>query len=68
MGPFIEERCIKKSKDFFDLLKRSNNETFSKLSKNVRYNCKDKLFKYSLGLFPWVFAGDVGDLKKLSVN
>ena len=65
MGPFIKERCIEKSKNFFDALKRSNFETFSKLSKNVSYNCKAKLFKYSLGLFPWALAGNVDVLKKL---
>ena len=42
MDTFIEERCIEKSKDFFDPLKRINIETFSKLSKCVTYKCKDK--------------------------
>ena len=42
MDTFIEERCIEKSKDFFDPLKTINIETFSKLSKCVTYKCKDK--------------------------
>ena len=33
MDTFIKERCIEKSKDFFDPLKGINIETFSKLSK-----------------------------------
>ena len=39
---FIEERCIEKSNDLLDPLKRINIETFSKLSKCVTYKCKDK--------------------------
>ena len=42
MGTFIKERCIEKFKDFFDPLKRINIEIFSKLSKCVKYKCKDK--------------------------
>ena len=42
MDTFIKERCIEKSKDFFDPLKRINIETFSKLRKCVKYKCKDK--------------------------
>ena len=42
MDTLIEERCIKKSKYFFDTLKRINIEMFSKLSKCVTYKCKDK--------------------------
>ena len=42
MDTFIKERCIEKSKDFFDPLKRINIETFSKLSKCVKYKCKNK--------------------------
>ena len=42
MDTFINERCIEKSKDFSDPLKRINIETFSKLSKCVKYKCKDK--------------------------
>ena len=42
MDTFIREQCIEKSKDFSDPLKRINIETFSKLSKCVKYKCKDK--------------------------
>ena len=42
MDTFIEERCIEKSKCFFDQLERFNIETFLKLSKCVTYKCKDK--------------------------
>ena len=42
MDTFIKERCNKKSKDFFDPLKRINTETFSKLTECIKYECKDK--------------------------
>ena len=42
MDTFFEERCFEKSKELFDALKKTNIETFSKLSKCVTYKFKDK--------------------------
>ena len=75
MDTFIKEQCIEKSKGFFDPLKRINVETFSKLSKCVKYKTdKHITLVTNTNLFAKLttimqkcraLAGTVGDLKKL---
>ena len=63
---FIEERCIEKSKDIFDPLKRINIETFSKLSKCVTYKCKDK--HIPLAAYRNLFAKLIIIMQKCSID